>query len=112
MGKRKFSRLFKKVKEKGTAVIAVTHNLKGFFPLLERIVLIKEGRIAFQGSKEEYLKTGCGPLPPIASMMKELKARGLPVNPAVFTVEDALEEILRVKSAIEKENETQNIKDG
>ena len=97
MGKRKFSRLFKKVKERGTAVITVTHNLKGFFPLLERIVLIREGRIAFQGSREDYLETGCVPLPPIASMMKELRARGMPVNPAVFTVEDALEEILKSK---------------
>jgi energy-coupling factor transport system ATP-binding protein len=37
-------------------------------------------------------------------MIKELRARGMPVNPAVFTVEDALEEILKVKSALEKEN--------
>jgi energy-coupling factor transport system ATP-binding protein len=36
--------------------------------------------------------------------MKELRARGMPVNPAVFTVEDALEEIMKVKSALEKEN--------
>jgi len=35
--------------------------------------------------------------------MKELRARGIPVNPEVFTVEDALEEILRVKFALEKE---------
>lgn len=104
VGKKEILETFKKVKDRGTAVIAVTHNLKGFFPLLERIVLIRDGRIAFQGSREDYLKTGCGPLPPIASMIKELKARGLPVNPSVFTVEDALEEILRVKAVIEKEN--------
>lgn len=104
VGKKEILETFKKVRDGGTAVIAVTHNLKGFFPLLERIVLIREGRIAFQGSKEDYLKTGCGPLPPIASMMKELKARGLPVNPSVFTVEAALEELLRVKALIENEN--------
>ena len=104
VGKKEILEALKKVKDKGTAVITVTHNLKGFFPLLERIVLIKEGRIAFQGNRESYLENGCVPLPPIASMMKELRARGMPVNPAVFTVEDALEEILRVKSALEKEN--------
>ncbi len=103
-GKKEILDTFKKVQGRGTAVIAVTHNLKGFFPLLERIVLIREGRIAFQGSREDYLKAGCTPLPPIASLMKELKARGLPVNPAVFTVEDALEEILKVKAVTEKEN--------
>lgn len=104
VGKTEILEALQKVKEKGTAVITVTHNLKGFFPLMERIVLIREGRIAFQGSRESYLEKGCVPLPPIASMMKELRAKGMPVNPAVFTVEDALEEILRVKSTFENEN--------
>jgi energy-coupling factor transport system ATP-binding protein len=104
IGKNEILDTLKKVNKSGTGVIAVTHNLKGFFPLLQKIVLIKEGKIAFQGSRENYLKVDCVPLPPIVSMMRELKARGLPVNPAVFTVEDALEEILRVKSLIEKEN--------
>jgi energy-coupling factor transport system ATP-binding protein len=103
-GKKEILEALKKIKEKGTAVITVTHNLKGFFPLLETIVLMKEGKIVFQGSRESYLEKGCIPLPPIASMMKELRARGLPVNPAAFTVEDALEEILKLKSAFEKEN--------
>lgn len=102
VGKTEILEALQKVKEKGTAVITVTHNLKGFFPLMERIVLIREGRIAFQGSRESYIEKGCVPLPPIVSMMKELRARGMPVNLAVFTVEDALEEILRVKSALEK----------
>ncbi|RXA18225.1 energy-coupling factor transporter ATPase [Methanosarcina sp. MSH10X1] len=101
-GKKEILDTLRKIKNMGTAVITVTHNLKGFFPLLERVVLIKEGRITFQGSRESYLEKGCVPLPPIASMMKELRERGIPVNPAAFTVEDALEEILRVKSAFEK----------
>jgi energy-coupling factor transport system ATP-binding protein len=37
-------------------------------------------------------------------MIKELRARGMQVNHAVFTVEDALEEILRLKSVLEKES--------
>jgi energy-coupling factor transport system ATP-binding protein len=105
IGKREILETLKKVNDLGTAVIVVTHNLKGFFPLLQKIVLVKEGKIAFQGSREDYLKTGCDPLPPIASIMRELQAKGLPVNPAIFTVEDALEEILGVKSIIESERE-------
>lgn len=104
VGKKEILETLKKVKDEGTAVIVVTHNLNGFFPLLEKIVLIREGKIAFQGTKEDYLKTGCVPLPPITSLMRELKERGLPVNPAVFTVEDALQEILKVRSVIEKES--------
>ncbi len=102
-GKKEILDTLKKIKDQGTAVITVTHNLTGFFPLLERIVLLREGRISFQGSRKEYLETENVPLPPVASMMRELKAKGLPVNPAVFTVEEALEEILKVKSMIEKE---------
>lgn len=103
VGKREILETLKRVNNAGTTVIAVTHNLKGFFPILQRIVLIKDGKIAFQGNREDYLKTGCDPLPPIASIMRELKAKGLPVNPAIFTVEDALEEILRVKHTIESD---------
>ncbi len=102
-GRKEILETLKRIKEKGTAVITVTHNLKGFFPLLERILLIREGRIVFQGSRESYLEKGCEPLPPISSMMKELRARGLPVKLAVFTVEDALEEILKLKSTLGKE---------
>lgn len=102
-GKKEILDTLKKIKEQGTAVITVTHNLKGFFPLLEKIVLIREGRISFQGSKKEYLETENVPLPPVASMMRELKSRGMPVNPAIFTVDEALEEILRIKSMVEKE---------
>ncbi|MHC1756527.1 MAG: energy-coupling factor transporter ATPase [Methanosarcina sp.] len=102
-GKKEILDTLKKIKDRGTAVITVTHNLKGFFPLLERIVLVREGRISFQGSRQEYLEIENVPLPPVASLMRELKSRGMPVNPAIFTVEEALEEILRVKSMIEKE---------
>ncbi|KAF5030608.1 Energy-coupling factor transporter ATP-binding protein EcfA2 [anaerobic digester metagenome] len=102
-GKKEILETLKKIKGQGTTIITVTHNLKGFFPLLERIVLIKEGRISFQGSRKEYMETENVPLPPVASMMRELHSRGIQVNPAVFTVEEALKEILRVKSMIEKE---------
>ena len=102
-GKKEILETLKKVKDQGTAVITVTHNLKGFFPLLEKIIHLQEGRISFQGSRKEYLETENVPLPPVAAMMRELKSRGIQVNPALFTVEEALEEILRVKSIIEKE---------
>lgn len=102
-GKREILDTLEKIRDQGTGVIAVTHNLKGFFPLLEKIVLIREGRIRFQGNKKEYLETENVPLPPVAAMMRELKSRGVPVNSAVFTVEEALEEILSVKSMIEDE---------
>lgn len=102
-GKKEILETLKKVKDQGTAVITVTHNLKGFFPLLEKIIHLQEGRISFQGSRKEYLETENVPLPPVAAMMRELKSRGIQVNSALFTVEEALEEILRVKSIIEKE---------
>ena len=86
---------FKKARDRGATIIVVTHNIEDFFPLLEKIILIGEGKISFHGSRDDYLKAGCLPLPPIASVMRELKARGLPINSAVFNVEDALEEILR-----------------
>lgn len=101
VGKREILETLKKVNDLGTAVIVVTHNLKGFFPLLQKIVLLKEGKIAFEGSRADYLETGCGPLPPIASVVRAFREKGFPVNPAVFTVEDCLEEILRVKSLLE-----------
>ncbi|HIH74538.1 MAG TPA: energy-coupling factor transporter ATPase [Methanosarcina sp.] len=101
-GKKEILDTLKKIKGQGTTIITVTHNLKGFFPLLEKIILVKEGRIGFQGSRKEYMEAENVPLPPIASMMRELSSRGVPVNLAIFSVEEALEEILKVKSMIEK----------
>ena len=101
-GKLEILLTLKQINEQGIAVVVVTHNLQGFFPFLEKIVLMQEGRILFEGTQKGYLEFGCGPLPPIASLLKELKARRLPVNPSAFTVEAALEEILKIKSGIEK----------
>ncbi len=106
--KKKILETFKKARDRGATIIAVTHNIEDFFLLLEKIILIREGKISFHGSRDDYLKEGCLPLPPIASMMRELKARGLPVNPDAFNVEDALEEILRVKYVTQKESISNN----
>jgi PAS domain S-box-containing protein len=83
------------------------------------IATIEEGRILdandrafelFGYSREEGIGRTAGELKlwenpaDRARLVWELKERGLPVNPAVFTVEDALQEILRVRSVIEKES--------
>lgn len=57
--KKEILKTFKKARDGGATIIAVTHNIEDFFPLLEKIILIGEGKISFHGSRDDYLKAGC-----------------------------------------------------
>ena len=42
----------RKIAKKGTTIILVTHHIDEIFPEIERIVLLRDGNIAFDGPKE------------------------------------------------------------
>jgi iron complex transport system ATP-binding protein len=47
--------LLGKIANEGTSVIIVTHNLTDIIPVIDRVILIKEGRIFQDGLKEKVL---------------------------------------------------------
>lgn len=55
VARHKFMDQIRKVVQNGTTLILVTHHIEEVIPEIERIVLLKDGRKAFDGSKKEIL---------------------------------------------------------
>lgn len=50
-----FRESVRKIADSGKSVILVTHNLQDIIPEINRVILIKEGKILRDGKKEEIL---------------------------------------------------------
>lgn len=55
VARRNFMEQIRKVVRSGTTLILVTHHIEEVIPEIKRVVLLKGGRKAFDGSKEEIL---------------------------------------------------------
>ena len=51
----RFLEQVEKVGQGGTTLIFVTHHVEEIVPAVERVVLLKEGKVAFDGPKREML---------------------------------------------------------
>ena len=50
-----FRKILQKIAQSGTSIILVTHNLHDIIPEITRVVMVKNGRICGDGTKEEML---------------------------------------------------------
>ncbi|HLR20663.1 MAG TPA: energy-coupling factor transporter ATPase [Tissierellaceae bacterium] len=85
----------------GITIILVSHNMEDIARLVDRILVMDQGKIAMDGTAEEVFKQsdrlesiGLG-VPQITRFMKAYKAKGHDINEDIFTVEDAKKEILQ-----------------
>jgi len=85
----------------GITIILVSHNMEDIARLVDRILVMDQGKIAMDGTAEEVFKQsdrlesiGLG-VPQITRFMKVYKAKGHDINEDIFTVEDAKKEILQ-----------------
>lgn len=111
-------------------IVVVTHDLDEFLPLAEKVVLLKEGKLAFAGSPEAYLQAGHSPAPQLTEVLRLLKQKwekterkkgnggGImeekgeekggeepsPLREDVYRAEEALEEILKLQTLLEGES--------
>lgn len=88
--------------QRGITVVLVTHSMEDVARLVDRLLVMEQGKIALDGSPSEVFgqaarlkEMGLG-LPEITELMHELKARGLNVSTDIFTVDKAEKEIIRV----------------
>lgn len=89
----------------GTTVIFVTHSMEDAATLAERIVVMRDGGIFMDGAPrdifaraEELLQAGLN-VPQITRVFLQLKARGANVDTAVYTIEQAKAQLLKIKEA-------------
>lgn len=87
----------------GGTVILVSHSMDEIAQNVSRILVLKSARILMDGTPlevfshaEELLSAGLD-VPQITRVAMALRERGIAINPAVYTVEDLKQELLRLR---------------
>jgi len=84
-------------------VILISHNMDEVARMADRVLVMHNGRAALFGTVpevfcQENILLGMGlTVPVITKIFNRLRERGLPVSADVFTVEQAAQELLRLK---------------
>lgn len=92
----------KKLHEEGLTVILVSHSMEDVARYADRIIVMHDGKVRFDGSPKEvfshYKELGKMGLsaPEVTYVANELRDMGYPVSASVTTVEEAKAEILKV----------------
>jgi energy-coupling factor transport system ATP-binding protein len=86
----------------GNSVILVSHNMGDIARLADKVLVMDRGKLILTGSPSEVFQQadllesrGLG-LPPPARLMRDLRARGIPVRADVLTVDAAEEELYKL----------------
>lgn len=95
--RKELSKALQEIRATGITVVVVTHNIHHVLPLAMRVFFMEKGKIAFEGSPEDYFLSGYSQIQDIPLLMGELRKCGLEVNDGIFTVEEAFQEIMRIK---------------
>ena len=88
---------------RGTTVLLVSHSMEDVARIADRILVMNQAKVARFGTVPEvfrdaaYLEQIGLSIPQITAVFLELSKRGYKVNPAVYTVEQAVAEIARLR---------------
>ncbi len=89
-------------KEKNMSIILVSHSMEDIARMAERVIVMKEGKIAAEGSVHDIFGLGDAlkeinlDVPQIKRLTDELRSRGYDLPDDIYTVERAHEEILKL----------------
>ena len=97
-------RFIKEYHEKhGTTILFVTHSMEYAAQMAERIIVMDQGHVLMDGAPsevfaraDELVKAGLD-VPQVTQVFLELKKRGVAVDTAVFTVEQAVQKLRALK---------------
>lgn len=87
----------------GATVLMVSHSMDDVALMADRLLVLNEGQIEMLGTpaqvfqNAERLQEIGLTVPQVTSLFLRLRELGLPVDPATYTVEDALQQLLRLK---------------
>lgn len=90
-------------KATGATVLMVSHSMDDVARLADRLLVLNEGQVEMLGkpaevfAEAERLQQIGLTVPQVTSLFLRLKELGLPVDPATYTVEDAVRQLLRRK---------------
>lgn len=96
-GRQEVMNIAKKLNESGITIINITHNMEEA-AVADRIIVLKKGRIAIDGTPKEVFSSGflepCGlVLPPITQLAEHLKDEGFVFDGAVINEDELTEAV-------------------
>lgn len=87
----------------GATILMVSHSMDDVARLADRLLVLNKGQVEMLGKPSEIFtqaqrlrEIGLN-VPQVTTLFLRLKELGAPVDPATYTVEDALEQLLRLK---------------
>ncbi len=89
----------------GAAIVLVTHSMEDIARTVDDLTVLSEARVVMSGNLREVFSRGDElervglAVPSITQIMLRLRAMGITLDAAAYTVEDARRELLRVKGA-------------
>ena len=90
-------------KERGTTIVLVSHSMDEIAQNADRIVVLSDAHVLMSGTPravfsrgDELLRAGLD-VPQITRVAMALKARGLAIDPAVYTVEELSRALLSLR---------------
>ncbi len=97
-------KMIKSYKEKtGKTVIIVSHSMEDIAKMANKVLVMNKGEVVMYDTVEnvfsrgnELIEIGLN-VPQITKLFMKFKENGYDVNPAVFTIEQAKKEILRLR---------------
>lgn len=88
--------------QKGMTIVLVSHCMEDVAEHVDRLIAMQKGRVLFDGTTRDVfthvkeLEEVELAVPEVTYLMRDLKARGIPVRTDVITLEEAEKEILRL----------------
>lgn len=101
-GRTKLLGRLQEIHKKGVGIVIVSHNMEEILPFAQKVISMEEGKIVFTGSPEEYLRAGHSPVPLLTRLMKELNRKGAALREDIFTAEEALKELQKLRPEMQE----------
>ena len=96
-------RIVKIHRDEGITVILVSHNMDDVARLVERLVVINQGEVVYDNptrqvfAEYEVLQKIGLDIPSVTRLMLRLQEKGWPVRSDILTIEEAKDEIMKIK---------------
>ena len=90
-------------KEQGTTIILVSHSMDEIARSVDRLYVVNDGTLPYSGTPGEVFSHGAQlremglDIPKVTQVMQKLRSLGVPVDDAVYTMEDAVQSILALR---------------
>lgn len=101
VGRRTMLELIRGIHESGVSVIMVSHSMDDVGKYCDRLYVLNQGKIAFEGRPAEVFAHGDAlreiglDVPECASLAKLLREKGFDIDPSAYSIESVAREILR-----------------